>query len=144
VEVPAGADAMWIRLAVSRLDWRLPPTADMFARRIDGGEAEVPGLQDARIVILTQANLPSQGQAHEAMALASGRNVPVPSLDLITTASRRGANDPNVVDLRNRISPLDGRRVPHFEVHKDRRESFALAAVKLGNLALATPAEGGQ
>jgi AraC family transcriptional activator of tynA and feaB len=38
VEVPAGADAMWIRLAVSRLNWRLPQTADMFARRIDGGD----------------------------------------------------------------------------------------------------------
>ena len=37
VEVPAGADALWIRLAVSRLDWRLPQTADIFARRIEGG-----------------------------------------------------------------------------------------------------------
>jgi AraC family transcriptional activator of tynA and feaB len=37
VEVTAGADALWIRLAVSRLDWRLPGTPDVFARRIDGG-----------------------------------------------------------------------------------------------------------
>ena len=36
IGVPAGADALWIRLANLRLDWRLPRAADLFARRVDG------------------------------------------------------------------------------------------------------------
>jgi AraC-like DNA-binding protein len=36
VEIPAGADALWIRLPASRLDWRMSRNPDVFARRIDG------------------------------------------------------------------------------------------------------------
>lgn len=38
VGIPAGADALWIRIDSSRLDWRLPGAPEIFARRIDGGD----------------------------------------------------------------------------------------------------------
>lgn len=38
VGIPAGADALWIRIDASRLDWRLPGEPEIFARRIDGDE----------------------------------------------------------------------------------------------------------
>jgi AraC family transcriptional regulator, positive regulator of tynA and feaB len=36
VGLPAGADALWVRLEASCLDWRLPRNPDIFARRILG------------------------------------------------------------------------------------------------------------
>ncbi len=36
VGLPAGADALWVRLDASWLDWRLPRNPDIFARRILG------------------------------------------------------------------------------------------------------------
>lgn len=36
VGLPAGADALWVRLEASCLDWRLPRNPDIFARRIIG------------------------------------------------------------------------------------------------------------
>jgi AraC-like DNA-binding protein len=78
IEIPANADALWVRMDVACLDWRLPRKPDIFARRIDGSSG---------IGMLASTFLKSVAVQARHLPLESRRSVASMVSDLLAEAA---------------------------------------------------------
>jgi AraC-like DNA-binding protein len=128
VEIPAGADALWIRLAASRLDWRLPKSPDVSARRIDGSEGIGAVTSSLLRSVAEEAHcLPSQSHAFVASMVS----------DLLAEAAIMvvgGKSSPNSFRAGSQRT-LDRARI-YIEQHLDEEDlspSRIAAAIGIGS-----------